>query len=761
MKKILLILITACSLTVNAQSYQWAKVIGGSPVMGNLPNNARCVTTDATGNVYMTGCFMGAPVDFNPGLSPVNLTSGSSVIFFAKYAANGNCIWARGILGSVTGIGQSIAIDPAGNVYVTGSFSGASVDFDPGPGSATLTSSGIDVFIAKYDNNGNYLWARAVGGSNTDVAMSLSLDPSTNVYICGRFLSPVADFDPGIGVANINTAGGYDIFFAKYDSNGNYLWAHSAGSASTDISTSISTDAVGNAYIAGYFEGNTVDFDPGAGTATLNSSGPDIFFAKYDASGNYLWVRSVPGSAPGSGHSIKADALGNTYITGIFQGQSVDFDPGLGTATLSAGTGAGMFFGKYDSGGNYVWAKSVQNAIGYSIARNASGDIYIHGGFSTPVDFDPGPATASLSTSGLAGDIFFAKYDAVGNYIWAKSIPTTLSNDYSNSVTVDATNNVYITGAVNGTYIDFDPGPGTTSLSTNGYYMYLAKYAYCSLQVNNPQAVCAGGSYAINGHTYTAGGIYTDTLHTSFGCDSIVVTQMTVSNQQTSLTVSSSSALCTGSPNTLTATGAITYTWNNGVQTPSVVVTPTSTAPYVVTGTGSGGCIGSNTIIVLSSPAFSISAKQLICKGDKVTITANGANSYTWSTGAQTTGISPTLTTTTIYTVTGSFTNSPCLSKQTVTINVAPCSGIAKFAPFVLQISVYPNPAKNELFYTVNSNGTHRYSLTDLNGKVCGEGEQQGSKVRLDISSYPSGIYNLTVIIGDTKETKLVMIETR
>ncbi|HRF19893.1 MAG TPA: SBBP repeat-containing protein, partial [Chitinophagaceae bacterium] len=108
-------------------------------------------------------------------------------------------------------------------------------------------------------------------------------------YIIGEFRAS-ADFDPGAGTVNLTSAGGSDIFFAKYDASGNYVYAKRLGGTAEDVGFGIAVDGSGNVYVTGYFIG-TGDFDPGAGTANLISSGiQDIFFAKYDASGNYVYA---------------------------------------------------------------------------------------------------------------------------------------------------------------------------------------------------------------------------------------------------------------------------------------------------------------------------------------------------------------------------------------------------------------------------------------------------------------------------------------
>ncbi|MBW8050176.1 MAG: T9SS type A sorting domain-containing protein [Cytophagales bacterium] len=176
------------------------------------------------------------------------------------------------------------------------------------------------------------------------------MDASGNAYITGDFYG-TADFDPGAGVQNLTSVGVRDIFFAKYDANGNYLWAKSIGGTSADFGNSIATNASGNAYITGFFYG-TADFDPGAGVQNLTPVGiNDIFFAKYDANGNYLWAKSIGSTSNDAGYSIATDAFGNAYITGFFVA-TADFDPGAGVQNLTPVGGSDIFFAKYQDSGS-------------------------------------------------------------------------------------------------------------------------------------------------------------------------------------------------------------------------------------------------------------------------------------------------------------------------------------------------------------------------------------------------------------------------
>ncbi|HEY1039096.1 MAG TPA: T9SS type A sorting domain-containing protein [Bacteroidia bacterium] len=508
MKKFITILLALLCLSTKAQYYEWAKSIGGG-----FDDIAYSITTDVSGNVYLTGYFSGASVDFNPSplaadtayLSSIG-GAGNTDIFFAKYDSNGNYLWAKSVHGTSNDKGRSIGVDASGNVYITGVFNGTA-DFNPSPlveDTAYLASVGTSVFFAKYDTNGDYIWAKMVAensGNPNDAEgiYSITLDAADNVYLAGVFYSasPI-DFNPSPLVADtayLNSNSSWQAFFAKYDNNGNYIWAKNLnGVTSSPYSSpySLSVDASGNVYIAGTYIG-TVDFDPSplvADTAYLQSIAGyyDLFFAKYDSNGNYAWSKSIGGIsaiAMEIAKGVTLDASGNVYITGYYS-DTTDFDPSplsADTAYLipSIGGYVDIFFAKYDNNGNYLWAKSIVGVgsdMGNAITLDGSGNVYITGYFGEGADFNPSPAdTAYLN--GLPGGyhkMFFAKYDTNGNYVWAKSSDGNYSSDISgNSIVVDAAENVYIAGSFWG-YLDADPGLCNevfTGLATD---LFFAKY---------------------------------------------------------------------------------------------------------------------------------------------------------------------------------------------------------------------------------------------------------------------------------------------
>ena len=158
--------------------------------------------------------------------------------------------------------------------------------------------------------NNSFQWAKSIGGISYDYAVATSVDSLGNVYAIGTFQG-IVDFDPGVGIYNLSSLGAEDLFILKLDMNGNFLWAKSFGSTLTDNISEIILDRFGNIYTTGFFQ-STVDFDPGAGTYTLSSSGSaDAFILKLDPSGSFLWADKVGGSTYQAGNRIELDKWDN------------------------------------------------------------------------------------------------------------------------------------------------------------------------------------------------------------------------------------------------------------------------------------------------------------------------------------------------------------------------------------------------------------------------------------------------------------------
>jgi len=381
--------------------FQWAKRVGSTG-----DDRGLSIATDGA-SVYLTGMFS-ATVDFDPGVATFNLTSAGTVdVFVMKVDASGNFLWANRLGGSSDDHGNSIALDAASNVYVTGYFTG-NVN-----GIANLNSAGqTDIFIFKLTTTGASAWAKKMGSSGLDEGNGITVSSTGNVYSTGTFQVTV-DFNPGGGNFNLSCTGGpyWDAYIQKLDASGNFVWAKQIGSVFEDRGFALTTDALENVYTTGFFS-DVADFDPGPGVfnVTSNSGGKDIFIQKLDAGGNFLWAKNVGSWLMDQGYSIDVDGLGNVYTTGFFQDVG-DFDPGPGVFNLTATGGQDIFLMKLNTSGNFMWALKFGaniNDNGYASLTAAGGSVFAAGFFGQTVDFDPGPGIYNLTSAG-ANDVFVIK----------------------------------------------------------------------------------------------------------------------------------------------------------------------------------------------------------------------------------------------------------------------------------------------------------------------------------------------------------------
>lgn len=328
-----------------------------------------------------------------------------------------------------------LVIDNFGNIYVLGWYTG-SIDLNASASSNFTTAFGNrDIFLAKYDSVGNYIWGFGMGSVGQDEGSVITLDSSGNVIIAGRF-SATIDFDPSVNVNFKVSNGNRDIYLAKYDSLGNFVWVNSMGGNLYDDAEDLIVDTVGNIYLAGSFQ-TTVDFDPGGGVDLRVSNGlSDAYLACYSPSGIFNWVRTFGGNLEDDFSEIKLDGVGFIYGSGLFSGIT-DFDGGVGVYNVTAFGSSDIFVVKHDLLGAFNWVKTM-GGLGFDAAYGIevlNESIYLSGTFSDTVDFDPNMGSAVAISQG-AGDIFLCKLDTSGNFDWANT-GGGVGNDMGMDVGVD------------------------------------------------------------------------------------------------------------------------------------------------------------------------------------------------------------------------------------------------------------------------------------------------------------------------------------
>jgi hypothetical protein len=374
--------------------------------------------------------------------------------------------WSKQYGGTKSAIVNSLATDASGNVYSIGYFE-ETADFDPGPGIFNLTSGGkTDIFVAKLDADGGFLWAKNFSGPGSDRGYSLAADGSGNIYVTGGFGQTV-DFDPGPATVTLTAIFPESIFICKLDPDGNLIWVKQFQSTvSNHRGSSITIDPAGDIITAGFFDGPT-DLDPGPGTFNLTSSGNGSgFVAKFNTEGGFIWATRFAGDGNCYVTGIDTDISGSIVASGYYSG-TADFDPGPATTALTAAGGSDCFVVKLTGEGVLSWARSMggpSGDYGNSIAADRNGNSFITGYFFGTADFDPGTGIASLTAP--SNNIFVCKLTSSGDLAWARSFNGS-STDYGKAIALDPQGRVYVTGTFKGT-TDFDPGPAVSSLTTKG-----------------------------------------------------------------------------------------------------------------------------------------------------------------------------------------------------------------------------------------------------------------------------------------------------
>jgi hypothetical protein len=312
-------------------NFQWARTWGGTAW-----DEGWDVVCDASGNVYVVGWF-GDVVDFDPGNGEsIYSAVGGRDVCVSRFSSSGSFQWARTWGGGADDRGCGLAVNSAGDIYVTCNYTGPA-DFDPGPG--VDSHSGTGVGLSKFDPTGAFKWARTWAGRFENYGEGVAVDGSQNIYACAEFTGTV-DLDPGAGVDNRMSAGSNDIFLSKFDPSGGYLWGRTWGSTDSDVGYEVAVDSSGNTAITGWYN-LTVDFDPGAGVDNHTSNGGygDVYLVKLDSSGNFIWARTWGGTGGDEGWGVGFDGSGNVYTAGYFY-YTVDFDPCAG---VDERTSAGYF----------------------------------------------------------------------------------------------------------------------------------------------------------------------------------------------------------------------------------------------------------------------------------------------------------------------------------------------------------------------------------------------------------------------------------
>jgi hypothetical protein len=393
-----------------------------------------------------------------------------------KYDRRGTLLWSKSIKGTFGKVyqgdgsflnGEDITTDASGNVYVVGEFSGPAY-FE----NLTYTSQAHygDLFIAKYNAAGSLQWVRQMKGSDSynSTISSIKVDSAGNYYIVGE---PRGNLQLG----NVTISGNIALFVAKFDEKGNALWVKSVESSDWGrggaVSRSLEIDHKGNSYIVGWHEAPYLNFDNISITHQECGSNcysakrgtildPDIFIAKLNSQGNFLWVQQLgKRNQDDVGNDISVDGNDNCFITGCFR---------VNNGGYSGIHDEGQFFiAKLDQSGAFQWLREDEDSLssykgqrqsgseGYAIATNQNGESFVTGVFVDTLKFDTitviseGEQNKFIDTYNWGKqDIFLAKYSTDGDVQWVKTAGG-LRNESVGDIAIDNDHNCYLTGYIN------------------------------------------------------------------------------------------------------------------------------------------------------------------------------------------------------------------------------------------------------------------------------------------------------------------------
>jgi gliding motility-associated-like protein len=613
--------------------FKWAKAFDPHNAInyGDY-SNGRTVGVDQFGNVYSAGLFQ-RTVDFDPGPGLFTMTATNQyeeAIYITKLDADGNFVWARQIPALVEFGEVELKVDKVGNVYLVSNFT-ETADMDPGPGVVTVTPIGSkDAFVMKLDTNGNLVWVKQFGGPGDTVpaANVLEIDKDNNIIVCGLFNNTV-DFDPGPGTFNLTSTAHLQAYIVKLSNNGDLIWAKQFGNSPVVYSganiVDVRCDANGDIVVVGGFSG-TCDFDPGTGIFNLTGKGlQDGFIAKLTTDGNLVWAKGITNTGDQYNYlvqsrAVEIDSKNNIVIAGAFIG-TFDFDPGPAIHNISANP-YDCYILKLTAQGDFIWVRQIggqESDLGNDLVLDANDNVYVAGTFGGSVDLDPGAGVVLTAQNGASAII---KLTSSGNFVSASQFPT---GSLFRRMDIDPALNIYVTGYVTGR-ADYDPGDGVYQLGgAPGQSPFVMKLGPCSNTSTFTLHVEACSQYTLNNETFDSSGTYTQIIPNSFGCDSLITLNLTITKSfsQQSQTICEPNFFFAGGANRYVS-GTYTDTLQSAIGCDSIVTTFLTVKPKPLPNLGPDQSLCSNVQLNITPGAFSNYRWQDGSDANSITISSQG-----------------------------------------------------------------------------------------------------------------------------------------
>jgi gliding motility-associated-like protein len=600
----------------NNFSLAWLKL------SGHIENDqVNDLVTDANGNIFITGSFMGQLNFWPESLYGLGLKD----MFIAKIDTDGNLIWIQTINGINNVYGTGIAVDNQGNVYALGTFKG---QVFLGSQSINSNNNSTDIILVKFDSNGNLLWHHSIGGSNDDSSAKLKIDNTNNIIISGTYYNSMT-------IGN-QTLISYEqnYFVAKYSSSGNFIWASDIGSSVYNTAFDVEVAITGEIYVTGEFSG-TMSF----GSQSIIALGQkDVFLIKLSSSGSFIWAKRMGSNGDNDmAGAVVADKEMNVYV--FYKNDSF--------------TNQGRIE-KYNSTGTLLQTITFGDQgviIPGSIILDFSGNIFISGGFRGNTDFGDGIINSSHPSH---YDLFVAKYKNNGNFVFVKTAKSNEST-FASAISYDYNGSLLIGG-----YTDQDLW--VESNSFNGYgkkeilvYKYENYFAFGEINISSincdPNNMCIDisviGGVPPYSYSWSSGHTTEDFCGVPVGTYHVIVTDSDNCYIETDINVPAPYAIPINLPASVTVcpfdtvnldagTNYISYIWSTGETTNSINVHIPGT--YSVTVMDNSSCTTSAIVQLQKLPNINLLVQDALffCPLESVSLSVAGFNEYLWSNGQTT-----------------------------------------------------------------------------------------------------------------------------
>ena len=347
-------------------------------------------------------------------------------MFITKYDNSGNIAWVKTAGGKQNDLGKAIKYWN-GALYLAGVFEDTAYIEN-----TMLISKGeADLFVSKYDMDGNLVWVKQAGGTQNDFLSGMDVDDDGNIVVAGNYESSIS-FDTL--VRNTNNLFG-ESYIAKYSNSGDVLWAKTVVGTNTNLTTDIAYDNNGGYLITGFFSGN---YNLGGSSISSSTQSYDILIGKLDKNGNTVWLKKAGSIAEDAAQAICADKDGNAFITGYFT-RTATFD----NNSIDYLDYNDIFIAKYAPDGSNLWARAGKGSQldgGFGITTDDEGNVYGTGMFMFTLDFDGWQRTSSNGR-----DIYIVSYSPSGNVRWLTSAGG-VNTDAGLDLTVKPSGNIALCG---------------------------------------------------------------------------------------------------------------------------------------------------------------------------------------------------------------------------------------------------------------------------------------------------------------------------